>query len=76
MSGGTCCLATSVADTTPLGRMTAMARQLSGGWQAEKHGRIMFTRGLGPDISEIDKWKGFISCIGLSSKMGVIDRFV
>ena len=54
-------MATSVADTAPLGQMPVNLRRLSIGWQAEQLGRIGFTLGLGPGISAIDEKKGFIS---------------
>jgi hypothetical protein len=41
--------------------MAAIVGQLSGGWQAEKTGRIGFTPGLGPGKGAADESKGFIS---------------
>jgi hypothetical protein len=41
--------------------MVAIVGQLSGGWQAEKTGRIGFTRGLGLGKGAVDEGKGFIS---------------
>jgi hypothetical protein len=37
-----------------------LQRQLSGGWQAEKGGRIGFTDGLGPGKGAIDERKGLV----------------
>ena len=65
MSAGTCCLATSVADTAHLGRKVAILGQLSGGSQAENTCRIAFTRGLGLGIASVDERKGFIRRMGL-----------
>jgi hypothetical protein len=44
----------------PLGRMAAIVGQLSGGSQAEKLGRIPFTRGLRLGKGASDERKGFI----------------